>query len=327
MRLFLSFALLLIATALWSTGAGMRHILADERGAIARVAYVHAPGASPGFDRLLGDRGFQVDLFDVETVDSEVLAAYDAVLVGPDTDEMWETYADEAAVIEASGRDIIGIGEGGYDFFGALELEIGQPYGAHSDGDTILAENPDNALYDAPHPVTLVDGTLRLSQQLVDFAEINLSNPAVTHATVVARNPNDPNYARLIRLDEEGRCYHLWGFSGAPDQFTHEGADLLANVLVSCGVRAPVRLDIFEGWNGIPDWEGRDLESVEEILEALSASVEPDVWESVALFSGEGWLQSFADAPLPSFNTLPAVSQGSAPWLFVTGDTSFAFPR
>jgi hypothetical protein len=76
---------------------------------------------------------------------------------------------------------------------------------------------------------------------------------------------------------------------------------------------------LFEGWNEI-EWPGATVSGVEAVIAAVSAHTSPpDAWQSVALYGGAeaGWSQTFATAPLPSFNTLSELLPGGAYWLFV----------
>lgn len=60
----------------------------------------------------------------------------------------------------------------------------------------------------------------------------------------------------------------------------------------------------FEGWNRIDEWPGPELDGVDEIIDYLNEHIDPPAWEAIAYYDGEGWLQTFKEAPLPAFNTL-----------------------
>lgn len=58
---------------------------------------------------------------------------------------------------------------------------------------------------------------------------------------------------------------------------------------------------------------------MDELIAALDAAIEPDVWTAVSRFEGAaGWLSVFRDAPLDSFNTLSELVDGQEYWFFVT---------
>jgi hypothetical protein len=78
--------------------------------------------------------------------------------------------------------------------------------------------------------------------------------------------------------------------------------------------------ELFEGWNLVEDWPIGEASSAGEVIEVLDNSVEPNVWDSIAYYDGSAWLQTFANAPLPSFNTLTELQTGEDYWLFVTAD-------
>jgi photosystem II stability/assembly factor-like uncharacterized protein len=88
---------------------------------------------------------------------------------------------------------------------------------------------------------------------------------------------------------------------------------------------------LFEGWNQLPAWPGGAIDGPGAIVAALDAAVSSAgrgaaPWQSIAWYDGAAWLQTFAAAPLPSFNTLTAIEPGEDYWLFVTQDATLLFP-
>jgi hypothetical protein len=84
----------------------------------------------------------------------------------------------------------------------------------------------------------------------------------------------------------------------------------------------PKGIDLFEGWNLVEDWPAGEASSAGEVIAVLDGSIEPNTWDSIAWYTGKVWLQTFANAPLPSFNTLAELEQGEDYWVFVTADTT-----
>ena len=81
-------------------------------------------------------------------------------------------------------------------------------------------------------------------------------------------------------------------------------------------------VDLFEGWNLAADWTGPATEGVDEVIAFLNGAVAPPVWQTVAWYDGAAWLQTFEQAPLPSFNTLASLDPGQDYWLFATGEAT-----
>jgi hypothetical protein len=86
-------------------------------------------------------------------------------------------------------------------------------------------------------------------------------------------------------------------------------------------------MPLFEGWNRVPDWrEDAEANGMRAVLETMFLLLTPDRWEAVAHFDGDEWDQTFADAPLPSFNTLTRLEAGQTYWIFVPADAELAAP-
>ena len=81
---------------------------------------------------------------------------------------------------------------------------------------------------------------------------------------------------------------------------------------------------LHEGWN-LAEWTGATV-GEDAIGVALDQAIDPKVWVSVAVYDGATWLQWFAEAPLPSFNTLTEVVNGAEVWIFVESEALFDPP-
>jgi hypothetical protein len=96
--------------------------------------------------------------------------------------------------------------------------------------------------------------------------------------------------------------------------------------LLEAAVLSLVPVTLFEGWNLLPFWAGSSLVGVPAVIAGLDAAVEPAVWDSVARNVGGSWLQTFRNAPLPSFNTLGSLEEGIGYWIFVAQEAQIIFP-
>lgn len=96
---------------------------------------------------------------------------------------------------------------------------------------------------------------------------------------------------------------------------------LLALTLTT--VQAGREEQVFEGWNLVPDWSGPTATSAAGVQSVMDDVTDPSsAWSTVAFYDGEGWLQTFADPPLPSFNTLTALVPAADYWVFVEADAT-----
>jgi parallel beta-helix repeat protein len=121
-------------------------------------------------------------------------------------------------------------------------------------------------------------------------------------------------------LDISGKYVTATARNVTPDVFDPYADDTSEFSLCLAGPKGAA-IDLFEGWNLVPDWPGDEAGTAAEVIALLDASVDPNTWDSIAHFTGSIWLQTFANAPLPSFNTLTDLEEGEDYWLFVTADT------
>ncbi|MHC4703901.1 MAG: hypothetical protein ACYTFQ_25345, partial [Planctomycetota bacterium] len=135
---------------------------------------------------------------------------------------------DSVAAIEGSGKPVLGLGEGGYAFFGQLGLSIGWPNGAHDSRNSISAIDPDSSHFSMPYPIAVPeDRTLQLYAE-TERVGIYLRTVPET-VTLLAAEPGNPMYYP-IALEHDR--YVIWGFSQSPESMTETGRDLFANIAI-----------------------------------------------------------------------------------------------
>lgn len=109
---------------------------------------------------------------------------------------------------------------------------------------------------------------------------------------------------------------------------------VVAVTLVALILALPVRgevsagsgAELFEGWNTVDTWPSAQINGASNIASALDASVSPNAWEAIARFEGGAWLLTYADPPLPSFNTLAVAQPGLSYWIYVRENAVLAEP-
>jgi parallel beta-helix repeat protein len=204
---------------------------------LPRIAYIYDSDAeaAKSFLSLLVSYGCATTLIALDQAPAAALEDYDLVIVGDDTEDAaaWND-PQVADAIEGAGRPIVGMGEGGYDFFGVLGLSIGRPNGMHGDGDSIIVIDPNYPLFVLPYAIEIPENrVLRLYTQ---------SNNATIHlqmvhenVTVLGDEPANPGYSSLIL--EQNR-YLFWGFTESPQKMTEVGKKLFINVVIRTANKA-----------------------------------------------------------------------------------------
>src|SRR5205814_65329 len=194
------------------------------------VAYVYATDTASrdAFSTLLSARGYSVTGVSMASAETFDFSPYWAIVIGHDTGSL-SSWGTQAAVdkINNAGVPVVGVGEGGYAYFGKLGLNIGWPNGWHGSGGTgVTVADATNALRSTPN---LVSGTTGASVGLYATASsyVSVYYPTTTSGTVaIGRESGDATHYPLI---EQGACYALWGFDNSPTTMTVAGANLFEN--------------------------------------------------------------------------------------------------
>lgn len=200
-----------------------------------QIAYVFR-GDTAGaisFFNLLTAAGYAVDLVPLSNVLSTNFSNYDLILIADDTGYLSDwgqpgMTASQVAQIRVPSPPvpIIGLGEGGYAFFGQTGQFIGWPNGWHGPEDAVQeATTAPGGYYPAGGP---------LHQLYADpvnevgiFLGANPNEPPPPDVTVIGLEPPNNDHAPLIQQ----RCDHLWGYSGNPNQMTAAGQDIFVNAV------------------------------------------------------------------------------------------------
>ncbi len=206
-----------------------------------RIAYIYRGNTADAtsFYNLLVGAGYSVDLIPLTSVLSTTFRTvaggpnYDLIIVADDSGSLnaWgstapppDISADQVTRLRSAGLPIIGLGEGGYAFFGKLPLFIGWPQGWHGPADRTKKSASAPAAYFtgvAADPVTLYTAP-------VNSVGIYL-NPTPLPSDVITIGEETPatNHANLI---QQG-CRMLWGFSGNPNVMTGDGKAIFLNAV------------------------------------------------------------------------------------------------
>lgn len=199
--------------------------------AVGSIAYVYKTDLATANDykTFLESDGYSVALLPVTATLAINFGQFDMTLIGDDTgvSSQWGTAAGQAAYI-AKNSPVMGIGEGGYAFFGQLAMKMGYPNGAHGNYRAVKGDALAD-VYSIPNDLSAVATILPIYTNNINTVGIYISPTAPSGTTVLGTlAPHDqPLYAPLI---EEG-CHQLWGFSGRPSSMNPNGKKLLLNAL------------------------------------------------------------------------------------------------
>ncbi len=204
---------------------------------IGDIAYIlkDDTATAAAFQSLLSGEGYSVDFIPLSALNSTNLKPYKLIIIADDTGylESWGAAADQFKTIFDVAIPVLGLGEGGYAFFGQPGgMTIGWGNGWHGNQQEV---KPVAGLsyYTNPHDLSaLLGGPIKLYNEPVNEVAINLPE-AKPYVTVMGWEPSDGAHASLIaeKLYENTLCYQLWGFSAGPRLMTPEGLRLFANAV------------------------------------------------------------------------------------------------
>jgi parallel beta-helix repeat protein len=198
---------------------------------LPNVAYIYswAADAAQSYQSLLVTYGCSTDLVGVGEISTTALDSYDIIILGDDTGDLSE-WSDIESVnaIENSDKPLMGLGEGGYAFFGQLELSIGWPNGMHGSDNRIKVLNPNHSIFITPYTIDVPeDMTLQLYTES-NYVPLYLF-PVPETVTALGRDADSFGYYPLAL---EHNRYIFWGFSASPENMTEAGKHLFINLVI-----------------------------------------------------------------------------------------------
>ena len=123
---------------------------------------------------------------------------------------------------------MIGLGSGGYAFFGKLDLAIGYPNGGWRTANRVYTVDPASSVWTEPYPIELPEDRLvELYLEPVGMVEI-FAETLPVDVTAIGSDDFLPSYYPIIQQTER---FILWGFEGHPDLVTDVGKDVFVNLV------------------------------------------------------------------------------------------------
>ncbi|HTP06834.1 MAG TPA: hypothetical protein VMP08_01185, partial [Anaerolineae bacterium] len=204
----------------------------------SNIAYIYKYDTAKAndFKALLTSVGYGVDLIPLSTVTATNFTTYTELIVADDTGSLdtWGTALSQITPITVANKPILGLGEGGYAFFGKLGLFIGWPQGWH--GPAQFVDNPvpvPASYYVDPFDLSgLLGSHIKLYQALNNEVGIYVPGSPPVNTTVLGWElPSSPQGAHdHAPLISDG-CQQLWGFSENPTRMTPAGQRLFLNAV------------------------------------------------------------------------------------------------
>ena len=202
-------------------------VLAPNR----RLVYLfnRDPAQGEEFKKLMEAYGLVTDLLPVDAINKATdFTPYSLIMIGPDTGEgmSWGTVEARERLAQ-TGKPVLGLGEGGYAFFGTRRLLIGYPYGAHGVVEGIRVLNNQEPVFHQPYRPAILDGVfIPLYEKASPVVEIAQENPSPR----LYRFGRDPQYSLYYPIIQQGR-HLLWGFDESPALMTENGRLLFINMI------------------------------------------------------------------------------------------------
>ncbi|MFQ5980459.1 MAG: right-handed parallel beta-helix repeat-containing protein [Candidatus Heimdallarchaeota archaeon] len=199
----------------------------------ATVAYVYAGDTNDAnaFKDLLDGKGYVTDLMTLAQAIPGAFDDYDLIILADDTgwNNDWGMDITQINAINDSGKPILGLGEGGYAYFGQIDLEIGSTrpgnQGVHGNDGTIEVVNSTHPIFTSPTPITsaepidLYKSTRFVSTHFSSYPE---------DVDLLGKIPSSDHYPLLLEDDR----YLLWGFREPPNgKMNQVGKDLFLNIV------------------------------------------------------------------------------------------------
>jgi serine/threonine protein kinase len=194
--------------------------------------YLTSSGLASDYQGFLAPYGYQVEALVLDAIPSVNFSSFKAILIAPETGSNGE-WGDQAGSwankIVSSNLPVIGLGEGGFNFFGKIKLLIGWPNGIDTSSKKVIALNTSDPIWRTPYAVTIPSNN-EVELYTKESASIaSLQQPPLPgNILAYGQWPANVNQFPLIRQD--GR-YLLWGFRSSPRDFTTNGAALFLNFL------------------------------------------------------------------------------------------------
>ncbi len=204
----------------------------NVHGNSVKLAYIYYddPTTANSYNSFLTSEGFSIDLIDVDIITTGTFDTHDIIIIGPDLGSGGGLYMSMAkvSIVNDSGAPIIGLGNGGYAFFGlnGISLYIGYDEGSSTiDITNIDVVDDAHAIFNTPND--LPSGNIQLYSPGSRVYFIPLAT--VPGNVDVYGKVASSSYSYCICAEDTR--YFLWGFEDSLRTMSQNGKDLLINII------------------------------------------------------------------------------------------------
>ena len=195
------------------------------------VAYIYSVDSTnaSSYKGFLNSIGSQTTLVEMEDIVNTDFSQFDVIIIGSNSGYT-STWGNSASVdtIVNSNKPILGLGEGGYAFYGKLSLNIGSPNGSHSSWDRIVVVQGNHPIFNSPNPINIPqDSTIQLYNSPSSCVIIYVPSPIPDVILLGRYSISSPDYL----IVQEQTQYFMWGFDNSPTDMTQNGKDLFENLI------------------------------------------------------------------------------------------------
>ena len=197
------------------------------------VAYIYTSDSATAnsYKDLLYDNGYLVEVIPQNSILSTNFSSYRAILIGPETGSggTWGDGAgNQANHLASAGPRIVGLGVGGYAFFGKLNLEIGWSNGVPGSTTTTFVVDPSSSYWETPNDIP-VPGNRMVSLFNTNTEYVGIYYPSSISGVRGIGRISETG-AQYPIISQDGK-YMLWGFEDGPTKMTSTGKDVFINVI------------------------------------------------------------------------------------------------
>ncbi|TMC52618.1 MAG: hypothetical protein E6J26_09085 [Chloroflexi bacterium] len=194
----------------------------------ARLAYIYGSDTS-SFNTLIASRGYAVDLLTPASAATFDFTPERTIVVGADATGWLPA---TLGALSASGKPIVGIGQGGAQLFAQLGLSLSNalPLTGTASGGRVVDSS--NNVWWFPNLLPATSGVITLYNSNVPFVAM-LNTAGAGGVVPIAQLPDNGTFAPFIAQQVGGQCYLLWGWGGPPAALTATGQLVFMNSLLT----------------------------------------------------------------------------------------------
>ncbi len=190
--------------------------------------YIYREDRATGeaFQQFFAEHGYKLDLASMADLLKVPLAPYRTIIIGYDTGDM-TSWGDSRLInyLIESQKAIVGIGEGGYAFFGKLSLDIGYPNGGHGSETRSLVLDRSQSIYRTPFAISIPRDDILTLYKESPCVLLNWDRRPLD-VLPIGRDPDSQVYYTIAQEQER---FLLWGYGAAPRAMIEPCQELFIN--------------------------------------------------------------------------------------------------